>query len=100
MSGGYTYTTIVGGPEEPVRIGVSFYLDDAACIRVYSLGSDRPMLGVEHGHVEVLFAIPNGQVTDTDVRRARELADKAASYAAEVKRLHAEREARAANSAA
>ncbi|MGH3155502.1 MAG: hypothetical protein ACRDNF_02830 [Streptosporangiaceae bacterium] len=100
MSGGYTYTTITGGPEEPVRIGVSFYLDDAAHIRNYGQGGDRPMFGIQHGDVEVLFIPPHGQFSEDDVRLARELAAKAAIYAAEVARLHAECEARAANSAA
>lgn len=100
MKGGYTYTTIVGGPEEPVRIGVTFHLDEAARIRNYSLGSDRPMFGVTHGDVEVLFALPHDQVTETDVRLACELADKAATYAAEVARVHADHEARTANPAA
>jgi hypothetical protein len=67
VSGGYTFTTLTGGPEEPMRIGVSFYpLDDAARIRVYSLGSDRPQLGIMHGDVEVLFLIPHGHVSEQD----------------------------------
>ncbi|MGH3155401.1 MAG: hypothetical protein ACRDNF_02320 [Streptosporangiaceae bacterium] len=100
MSGGYTYTTITGGPEEPVRIGVSFYLDDAARIRNYGVGEDRAQFGIAHGDVEVTFAVPHGQVSEDDARVGRELADKAAIYAAEVERLHAEHEARVANSAA
>jgi hypothetical protein len=58
------------------------------------------MFGVTHGDVEVLFALPSDQVSETDVRLASDLADKAATYAAEVARVYAEREARAANSAA
>jgi hypothetical protein len=100
VSGGYTYTTIVAGPDEPVRIEVSFYLDDAARIRNYDTGRDRPQFGIQHGDVEVTFAIGHGRVSEDDARLARELADKAAIYAAEVERLRAECVARAANPAA
>jgi hypothetical protein len=100
MTGGYTYTTITGGLEEPMRIGVSFYLDSAAYIRNYGVGSERAQFGISHGDVEVTFAVPHGQASEEDARLARELADKAAIYAAEVERLHAVYEARAADPAA
>ena len=97
---GYTFTTITGGPEEPTRIEGSFYLDDAARIRLYGLDDDRPQLGIAHGHVEVTFHPGGGRVTEDDARLARELADKAATYAAEVERLRAEHDARAATGSA
>ena len=100
MRDGYTYTTISASTGDPARIAVAFYLDAAARMHVYGRGGDRPQFGIAHGDVEVLFLVPHNQVGQADVELARELADKAASYAAEVSRLHAEGEARAANSAA
>ena len=100
MSAGYTYTTITSGPDEPVRIGVSFHLDDAAWIRVCGLDDDRPQLSIMHGEVGVDFLPTPGRVTEADARIARDLADKAAVYAADVERLRAEQDARAESDAA
>lgn len=96
MNAGYTCTTITSGPEEPVRIGVSFYLDDAARIRVYGLDNDRPQFSITHGEVDVTFLMPHGPVTEDHARIARELADKAAVYAVDIERLRAEHDAKAA----
>jgi hypothetical protein len=100
VSAGYTYTTIQAGPGEPVRIGVLCYLDDAASIRVCGQGDDRPHLWIAHGDVSVSILPTLGQVTEADARIARDLADKAAAYAAEVERLRTEHEAKAENTAA
>jgi hypothetical protein len=88
MSRGYTYSTISARAGELARIGVSFYLDDAAMIILYGQDGDRPQLSISHGEVEVTFLTPHGQVTEQDARIARELAGKADAYAAEVERLH------------
>jgi hypothetical protein len=96
VSAGYTYTTIQAGPDEPVRIGVLCYLDDAASIRVCGQDNDRPQLWIAHGDVSVTILPTLGQVTAADARIARDLADKAAAYAAEVERLRAEHDAKAA----
>jgi hypothetical protein len=89
-SGGRTYTTLSADLGEPVRVGVSFYLDGRAWFSVPGAGTDSPHLHVSHGDVSVGFGpcVP-GQVTAEDARIARELADKAAEYAAEIERLHA-----------
>jgi len=90
MSGGYTYTTLSAGPDRPVRVGVSFHLDSQAWFVVPGAGTGQPHLHVSHGNVSADFGpcVP-GQVTAEDARIARELADKAAEYAAEIARLHA-----------
>jgi hypothetical protein len=88
MSEGYTYTTLSAHPGEPVRIGVSFSLDDQAWITVCGAEAGRPHLTVAHGDVSVRFApCSSAEVTAQDARIARTLADQAASYAAEVERL-------------
>jgi hypothetical protein len=90
MSGqGYTYTTLSGGPEEPVRVGVSFHLDDRAWICVAGAENGRPHLVIAHGDVSVSVGLAPDQVTAEDARIARHLADQAAEYAAEVERLSA-----------
>ncbi|HEY1914614.1 MAG TPA: hypothetical protein VGH27_03470 [Streptosporangiaceae bacterium] len=94
MSGGYSYTTITSAPEEPTRIGVSFYLDDAAWIRAVGEERERPQLSIRHGHVDADFAPTLGPITDTDVRIARQLAEQAALYAGLVERLKANQDAR------
>jgi len=100
VSAGYSYTTIVSGVDEPPRIEVSFYLDDAAEIRVYGLGRDQPHLSVRYGQVGVDFAPTRGRITEADTRAARELASQAAIYAADLERLKAEQDARAENATA
>jgi hypothetical protein len=89
MSEGRTYTTLSADYGEPVRVGVSFYLDGRAWFSVPGAGTDNPHLHVSHGDVSVGFSpcVP-GQVTAEDARIARELASKAAEYAAEIERLH------------
>jgi hypothetical protein len=88
MSAGYSYTTLSAGPGEPVRVGVSFCLDEQAWIVVCGIEAGRPHLTVEHGDVSVRFAPRSDTViTAEDARIARKLADQAASYAAEVERL-------------
>jgi hypothetical protein len=84
---GYTYTTLSGGPDEPVRVRVSFYLDSAAWIRVPGVAEGKPHLVVEHGDVSVSFSPSPGDVSAEDARLARELADRAAEYAAVIERL-------------
>ncbi|HXP19670.1 MAG TPA: hypothetical protein VN840_08500 [Streptosporangiaceae bacterium] len=86
---GYTYTTLSGGPGEPVRVTVSFYLDDRAWIRVPGIEAGQPVLSIEHGDVLVRFGPAAGQVTGQDARIARTLAGQAAIYAAEIERLSA-----------
>ncbi len=87
MSAGYTYTTISADPGEPARVGVSFYLDGRAWINVNGLDTNRPHLAISLGEVSVRIAPAPGRATAEDARIARELADKAAMYAAEVERL-------------
>jgi hypothetical protein len=94
VSAGYSYTTITSAPEEPTRIGVSFYLDDAAWIRAIGEERERPQLSIRHGHVDADFALPPGSITEAGARIARTLADQAALYAAQVERLKAEQDAR------
>jgi hypothetical protein len=86
---GYTYTTLSGGPNEPVRVRASFYLDSAAWIRVPGVAEGKPHLVVEHGDVSVSFSPSPGEVSADDARLARELADRAAEYAAVIERLSA-----------
>ena len=100
MSEGYSYTSIVSGTGEPVRIDVSFYLDDTAWVRACGLGKDRPQLAIRHGDVAASFHPTPDAITRTDARLARELASQAAQYAAEVERLFAEQQADAHNDAA
>jgi hypothetical protein len=100
VSAGYSYTTISSGADEPARIHVSFHLDDEAWIRACGQESGKPQLSIHQGDTGAIFAPVPGQITQTDARLARELADQAAIYAAEVERLHAEHEAKAANTAA
>jgi hypothetical protein len=90
MSAGYTYTTLSAHPGEPVRVGVSLYLDDSAWIVVPRTEVGRPHLSVSHGEVSVTIGPASpGEVTQQDVRIARELASKAADYAAAVEQLAA-----------
>jgi hypothetical protein len=90
MSEGYTYTTLSAHPGEPVKVAVSFYLDQHAWIAACGTGTGRPHLSVSHGDVSVSIApARTGQVTGQDARLAREVADQAATYAAEVERLAA-----------
>jgi uncharacterized small protein (DUF1192 family) len=94
MNGGYSYVTIMAAADEPTRIEVSFHLDDSAWVRAYGLDEDRPQLTIRHGDVATTFAPTTGRITEDDVRMARELADRAALYAAGVERLKAEQDAR------
>ena len=89
MSEGYTYTTLSSHPGEPVRVGVSFYLDERAYIEFYGAEpGGRPFLSVSHGDVSVhIGPRTDAEVTAEDARIARTLADLAASYAAEIERL-------------
>ena len=87
---GYSYTTLSARRGQAVRVGVSFYLDGRAWIAVPGAGTDKPHLHISHGDVSAGFSpCDPGQVTAEDARIARELADKAAEYAAEIERLHA-----------
>jgi hypothetical protein len=87
VSAGYAYTTISADPGEPARVGVSFYLDGRAWISVNGRDTDRPHLAVSLGEVSVSIAPVPGQATAEAARIARELAENAAVYAAEVERL-------------
>jgi hypothetical protein len=93
MSDGYTYTVISAHPGEPTRIEVSFYLDDRAWISVPGAGGSRPHLHVVHEHVSVSIGPRTETVTAGDVALARQLADQAARYAAEVERLATQQQA-------
>lgn len=83
---GYTYTTLSAQPGEPVRVGVSFYLDAHAWIAACGLRDGSLHLSIKHGDVSVSIAPRPGQPTAEDARIARELAEQAAAYAAEVER--------------
>ena len=102
MSEGYTYTTLSAHPGEPVRVSVSFYLDERAFIDVCGTKPDgRPFLSISHGDVSVCIASrSDGAVTAEDARIARTLADQAATYAAEVERLSATPKADSSGTAA
>lgn len=89
MSAGYTYTTISTDPGEPGRIGVSFYLDSRAWITVCGQETGRPHLSVALGEVSVNVSPAPGPATAEDARIARDLASKAADYAAAVEQLAA-----------
>ncbi|MGH3222579.1 MAG: hypothetical protein ACRDPY_28435 [Streptosporangiaceae bacterium] len=93
MSTGYTYTTISAHPGDPVRIGVSFYLDQDAWIVVPGAGTDKPHLTIAHGDVSVHIGPRTDPVTGEDARLARHLAEQAVTYAAEIERLAASSEA-------
>ncbi len=77
MSAGYTYTTLSSRPGEPVRVSVSFYLDERAWIEVPGAGTDTLHLAISHGKVSVSIcpASPD-EVTEQDARIARKLADR------------------------
>jgi hypothetical protein len=90
VSGGYTYTTLTGGRDEPVQVRVSFYLDDPAWIRFITSESGTPHLVVSQGDVSAVIGPASAaRVTGHDARLARELADRTAEYAAEIERLAA-----------
>jgi hypothetical protein len=89
MSDGYAYTTISARPGDPVRIGVSLYLDRNAWITVSGEAEGRPHLGIALGDVSVGIGPGPDEVTVEDARIARSLADKAAQYAAAVEQLAA-----------
>ena len=95
MNGGYSYTSITSAVDEPTRIEVSLYLDEAACIQVYGLGRDQVHLTVRYGQVGVDFSPTMGRITEADTRVARELASQATIYAADLERLKAEQDAKA-----
>jgi hypothetical protein len=90
VSDGYTYTTISAHRGEPVRVGVSFYLDERALLMVAGAEQGTPHLNVTHGDVSVIIGpARHDQVTEQDARIARSLAAQAAAYAAAVERLAA-----------
>jgi hypothetical protein len=89
MSEGYTYTAISTDPGEPGRIGVSFYLDNRAWITFCGQEDGRPQLSVSLGEVGVRICPAPGTATAEDARIARDLASKAADYAAAVEQLAA-----------
>jgi hypothetical protein len=89
VSAGYAYTTISADPGEAARVGVSFYLDHRAWIDAHGLGTDRPHLAVSLGEVSVSIAPVPGRASAEDARIARNLASKAAEYAAAVEQLAA-----------
>jgi hypothetical protein len=77
-------------PGEPTRVRVSFYLDGRSWIAVPGAGTDAPHLHISHSDVSASFGPRDpATVTAEDARIARELADKATEYAAEIERLHA-----------
>ena len=89
MNEGYSYTTLSSHPGQPVRVRVSFYLDERAYIEFYGAEQGgRPFLSISHGDVSVSIGpCSDAEVTAEDARIARTLADLAASYAAEIERL-------------
>ncbi|MDQ2874137.1 MAG: hypothetical protein M3Y33_04715 [Actinomycetota bacterium] len=90
MRDGYSYTTLSAHPGQPVQIRVAFYLDGRAWIVLPGAGTGEPHLHLSHGDVAVSIGpCAPGRVTAEDARIARELAGKAAEYAAEIERLHA-----------
>ena len=89
MSAGYTYTTISSDPGEPGRIDVSFHLDSRALIAVCGQEGERPQLSLSLGEVSVRFCPALGPASAEDARIARDLASKAAEYAAAVEQLAA-----------
>ena len=94
MSGGYSYITLSGGKDEPIRSSVSFHLDGHVRISVPGAGTDLPHLHITYGDVSASFLpCTRGLITAEDARIARELAAKAAAYAAEIERLHEARSA-------
>lgn len=100
MTGGYTYTTIAARREQPVKITVSFYLDEDAWIVVPGAGTASPHLTISHGDVTVSVATRSNAVTADDAVLARRLADQAAQYAAEIERLAAQQQADSAGTTA
>jgi hypothetical protein len=91
MSEGYSYTVIRAQPGEPVKVAVSFYLDQRARIDAYpGHGRSAPHLGVQLDDASVSIGPAHpGQVTAEDAQIARRLADQTAAYAAEIERLAA-----------
>lgn len=89
MTGGYTYTTIITRREEPTRITVSFHLDADAWMTVPGAGTGTPHMTIAHGDVSVRIRPRTDAVTVEDAQIARNLADQAAIYAAEIERLAA-----------
>jgi hypothetical protein len=89
MSAGYAYTTISTDPGEPGRIGVSFHLDSRAWITFCGQKDGRPQMSVSLGEVSVTICPAPGPATAEDARIARDLASKAADYAAAVEQLAA-----------
>lgn len=87
MRDGYAYTTISAHKDEPTAISVSFYLDDDSRIAVCGGEGARPLLVVSYGNVSVTIAPVPGEVTERDVRVARILAERVASYTAQVEQL-------------
>jgi hypothetical protein len=93
MSDGYTFTTLSAHRGEPVKVGVSFCLDQSAWISVFGVSDGRPHLSVAHGDVSVdIGPAAAGVVTGQDARIARKLAEAAAEYAAAVERIAAQHE--------
>ena len=93
MSDGYTYTTISARPGQHPRITVAFYLDEHAWITVPGTDDGRPHLHIAHGEVSASISPPAETVTTEDVEIAHRLADQAAEYAAEIKRLREHQQA-------
>ena len=71
-----------------MRVRVSIYLDSAAWVCVPGPREPAAPL-VEHGDVSVSFSPPPGDISAEDARIARQLADRAAEYAADIERLSA-----------
>jgi hypothetical protein len=89
MSSGYSYVVLSGGKDEPIRSSVSLHLDSHVWIAVPGAGTAKPHLHIAYGDVSVSFLpCEPGAVTAEDARIARDLAAKAAAYAAEIERLH------------
>jgi hypothetical protein len=79
---------------------MSLYLDGVTWIEVYGAGKDKPHLNISVGEASVNICPQPQGITAADARIARRLADKAASYAAEIERLAAASEAAAGGPAA
>ena len=68
-------------------ITVSFHLDAAAWLVVPGAGTDQPYLKMSHGDVSVRIGPRTDEVTSEDATIARNLANQAVTYAAEIERL-------------
>jgi hypothetical protein len=95
METGYSYTTITGHTDAPMRVRTSFYLDDTAHIELIGAGTDDAYLAIVHGEVSVQIGPrANVRLTDTDVELIRRLADQSTALLAEIERIRVEQMSR------